>query len=213
MNAPILAPAETTCTLEQAVALVSAAVSTDVTRAHLCKPAGTVLGATGYVFATDGHRAHAVRCNDWHMAKRDDAPPLGHVIPTNLERIGSITLQNDDIETARQLPAKWYSALMLSREGATLTCTLELGKKKNARKLRMLDNARVGWLSGVKLALKKPVGMNLRYLLDALDVCGTCEVTLWQDPDKSELSPIVFTPGERLPLDGNRFALVMPCRL
>lgn len=210
MNAPILSVPDAYLA---AVELVSAAASPDVTRKHLCTPAGTVLGEHGYVFATDGHRAHAVRCTDWHLAKRDDAPQLAHVIPANLVRIGQITLQNYDLETARQLPAKWYSQLELSSYGATLSATLTKGKGKNERKLRMLDHVKVGWLAGVKLTLRAQIGMNLRYVLDALELCGTNEVTVWKESSKSELDPLVFTPADKLPLDCERFALVMPCKL
>ncbi len=200
---------------QEAIALVADATGADPLRPSTLGPIGCVINERGYVAGTDGHRVHAVRCDDFgNVTRTQPAAPIAQIVPNALVKVGEIVLCGIDLECANLIPNAWKSIVTLDEYGARLSCSLTKGKKKKERTLRMLDHAKVDWLHGFKLSLKKPVNCQLAYLRQAVEFCGGT-VTVWLSPDLSEFDPLVFTPGDaaRLPLDGERFAVVMPCRL
>jgi hypothetical protein len=195
--------------LERALSDVDHAVSGDSTRPHLNRPFGALVRGRGFVGGTDGHRLAIVQCNEWEAAKRDQTPPIEHVIPWDAPTLGWLVV--DAFEDARAIPARWQVGLAFDqRRSPTLTIGVPSGSGKKSKLLRPFGTAPIepGWIGGFLENLNHELSIELSYLLDALDFVGTNSVKVWNG---GVLDPIAFTPFGAASIESaDRIAVVMP---
>jgi hypothetical protein len=198
--------------------LVAPAVSGDTTRAHLCKPWGQLMNNRGFICGTDGHRLHAIACEDWKRYERTDVrpPPAEQVIPWDASWLGEIMVGG--LEDARAFPARWDIGLEVSppHERKNRLCVaVPVGSGKKAKRLYPFgrDGVAVDYVKLEQLSFS--FGISLQYLLDAVDFVGTGTVHAWCTVEKrhQDLSPIAFTPTHDPLRDAKRLAVVMPRRI
>jgi hypothetical protein len=181
-------------------------------------PFGVEWQGQGYLCATDGHRLSAVRSASWRDYVRETAPRVSHLIDlaAGLPWVGSLSALALDGE-ARCFPKSWDVGLRFRGCGsgtrASLTALVTRGSGKNERKLYPLGRELlIDWGEGSYLEqLSIPLGITLRYLLDAVDHCDSGTVYVH---NAEELGPILFLPyPARRVEDAERFEIVMPRRL
>jgi hypothetical protein len=202
---------------EYEAASVAAAVGSDTTRAHLCKPFGAEMHGRGFIVATDGHRLHAVASEAWSKYARHDAPPAAAVIPWDSKLIGEITPQ----DAWRFFPAKWDASITFTPGTVTgwLRASVLTGSGKKERIVNVIGGeGGAGGRGGIPVEWMKstrsdfaPVSVALHYLADAVDFVGTGAVHVWGG--KRSEDPLVFTPTPEPAAAAARFAVVMPRRL
>ena len=182
-------------------------VSVDPARPHMAQP----FGVGGYVVGTDGHRLHAVQCEHWGLFTRPNAPPAMNVIPWESTRLGEISVPG--LEDARVFPARWEVRLEVAPDAQRCHVSASKGGGKKAATLRPFGTGGVP-VSWFKLdQLTHTFGVNVPYLLDAVDFVGTGAVVVWGTA-KDPLAPIVLTaPGVKGLRAAKRLAVVMPCRI
>lgn len=207
--------------LEQAVADISHAVSSDITRETLNKPFGFEWRGHGYVAGTDGHRLAAVRCADWQAVKRESGPQAHHVIESAMGSNVASGFDHRVLGAARHFPAAWKVNVTFGRDGFKGAAAITVCKgKKEWRPFG--ERLCVDWVPTLE-HLSFDVGVNLDYLLDAVDHAGTGMVKVLvsgsatlgkRGEDHRGLDPIVFLPYGADSLDtAERFSIVMPVRL
>ncbi len=192
---------------ELGASLVAPAVSTDGTREYLNKPWGQVMNGRGYIVGCDGHRLLAAPSAAWHEYKRDNAPPAEQVVPWDDARLlGEINFQQ--LDDARAFPAKWEVKVSVQPKTMLAHVRVPRGKKADLRPFGF-EGVAVNWF---KLdALTFTFGMNLPYLLDAVDFVGTSIVQVW---GSEELAPFAFaSPKAKTLREADRIAVVMPMRI
>jgi hypothetical protein len=209
-----------------ALAAVAHAVSGDTTRPHLCSAFGVVRDPTpgpgrGYICATDGHRMALVRSESAQKYWRADAPPALKVVPWDAPWVGGLNARALDDEP-RVFPKSWDVALTFgfgsgsSAFKPALHVSIVKGSGRKEKRVRPFGpRMAIDWGEGSKLEqLKHELSITLRYLLDAVDFCGTGLVQVFNE---GPLHPIVFVPyssnaGARSIAEAERIAVVMPRR-
>lgn len=185
---------------------VRAVCSTDPARTRQLTPFGAAIRGRGMICGTDGHRAHLVVSEASSAYYRSDAPPVEQIVPWDAPRVGEICFR--ELDDARVFPAKWDVKLDVQPHALLAHVSVERGKSKGAARPFGFDGVRVGWF---KLdSLRFSFGMQLDYLLDAVDFCGTNVVTVW---GSEPLAPIAFTCGTKTIADSGRIAVVMPMHI
>lgn len=194
----------------EASALVASVICKDPVRMGLNKAIGFELHGVGYVGGTDGHRVHAVRCDDWkRLDYGAEAVPLAPVCTfSSLMHVGGLNYEG--LEAARAIPRKWHANLLIGPRASHLFASLTAGAKRKA-KCKIFDNVRVDWALLENASDSDPIGINLHYLLDAFDFIGTKGCDVWRSG--IGMSPIVFTRPNATLATSARFAVVMPVRL
>lgn len=182
--------------------------SPDTTRPHMTAPYGARVDGVWWMAATDGHRAALVRCDEAEGVKVPGSPPVDQVIPRDARMLGEIDAAA--LEPARCLPAGWICNITLSRTWPRLTCIKSRGSGKKAKSVRILSDVEIDWALRLDVPEKDGRGINVRYLLDAFDLCGTGTVNVWQ---LGSLDPFAFTPTADPILSNAALAVVMPVRL
>jgi hypothetical protein len=193
--------------------LVAPVVSSDETRAHMCKPWGQVINGRGFICGTDGHRLHAAACapDAWQGYKRDNAPPGEQVIPWDAKWLGEVNV--GALDDARAFTARWIVAVDVQPHAVLAHVSVKTGSGKASKTLRPfgIGGVRVDWFKLEQLAFS--FGMDLHYLLDALDFVGTGIVHLWGGGKTPELSPVAFSSSSKPLREADRVAVVMPMRV
>lgn len=209
MGAPKIQPTQT----ELDVAAVMHAVSDDEGRSHLCEPFGFQWQSRGYIAGTDGHRIAAVRSDAWQEFERERQPQIEHIINSiTLKRLGEVSAANLG-EECRLFPKSWDITMQFG-EGAQSGLLSAVVTRKNGRGTKKIRPLGLGvslpWIPRLE-HLKRGLGVQLRYFVEAVDFCGSGTVYLHQG---SELAPVVFIPYPATTLEAApRFAFVMPVRL
>lgn len=195
---------------EYEAACIAHAVSSDETREILNKPFGQVFKANGkgYICGTDGHRMAIVQSDEWARYARTNAPPAEHVLPLQAKWLGEISAAAfEDLDC---FPKSWTVNLQISPLGAELRVSVEKGSGKSRKTLRPFGFNRVP-VACMKLEqLTFDFGINLPYLLDAVEFIGTGSVHVW---GTESLAPLAFTASSKPILEAQRVAVVMPVRL
>jgi hypothetical protein len=195
---------------------VNVATSTNETRQHLCKPFGCFMNGRGFLVGTDGNRMHVVASDQWVNHKRDDAPRAEAVIPwESAVRLGEFL--STALDDARPLcwSSRWASQLQTSPNDQRVFYHVPAASKNKPAVYPFgRDGVKVDYF---KLdALKWTVGLQLCYLLEAVDFVGPGLLTLWQPVAKQRkfdgLDPVVITRGTAPIREQDRFAVVMPFR-
>lgn len=191
--------------------LVAAAVSDDPSRQHLNKPWGQVMNGRGFVCGSDGHRLHAVQCEAWHGYKRDASPPGEQVIPWDAKWLGEIV--TGGLDDARAFPARWLVNLDVQPQALLAHVSVRTGSSKKSKSLYPFghDGVRVDWFKLQQLSFS--VGINLGYLLDAVDFVDTQIVHVWGGGKTPELAPLAFSATSKPLRESDRVAVVMPMRI
>lgn len=204
---------------ELALASVLPAVSCDETRLHLCKPFGRVMAGRGYLVGTDGHRLHAVAADGWQAHDRDHEPfpppPAEQVIPWDSPWVGEFPAAA--LDDARHFSSRWGVRLECGPNGyQRLFCSVRTGSGKKSKSAYPFgrDGVKVDWFKLEQLTFT--FGINLPYLLDAVDCLGSygmVHVRSEHDPKLPGLNPIAFTCTSKPLREQDRIAVVMPCRV
>lgn len=200
---------------ELEAAEVAHAVSVDPVRMHLNRPFGQEMNGRGFVCGTDGHRLSAVECDAWQSFRRDDAPPAVQVIPWGASWRGEFSAAA--LDNARCFSSRWDVSLHIQPQAMLMHAHVGAGSGKKAKRLYPFgrDGVRVDYFKLEQLTYS--FGIQLCYLLDAVDFIGTGSIHVWsQSYPKAldqEWAPLVFTaPGVSIP-EAKRIAVVMPRRL
>lgn len=194
--------------LNEAIARVTPFASQDETRPHLCAPFGAVVHKKQYLAATDGHRAALVLCDEAAGVTTNGTPPrVEHVIPYGAKHVGELHV--DQLEVLRHFPKSWNAYLEIGREGCRLNATKTVGSGRRERSVKIFAGVETRWPIALE-GMTKPTGVNVAYLLDAVDFVGMAVVHVWRDADP--LAPFVFTATSDPILDAKSFAIVMPVR-
>lgn len=206
---------------ELVLASVLSAVSSDETRPHLCKPFGKFMAGRGYLVGTDGHRLHAVASDNWQAHNRDaepfPPPPAEQVIPWDSHWIGEFPA--GALADARHFPVRWDTRLEIGPNGQQrLFCGVRTGSGKKAARVYPFGRGGVAVDWGLKLEqITFTFGINLPYLLDAVDCVGEYGVIhVWApkpNPKYGAIGPIAFTRTSKPLREQERIAVVMPCRV
>ena len=198
-----------------ALELVAHACGSDRSRPHLCSPFGFEWRGNGYIAGTDGHRAALVRSEEWQQHVRDDAPPMRAILDlaAAAPQVGSIYTY--DLRMGRELPRKWRIRLTFpaaADEMPRLNIVVSTLKAwRRGSKEPFGPEIRVPWRGLALEHLRHPLAIELRYLLDAVDLIGTRTVNVHST---GELDPIVFVADYNSSVwDAERIAIVMPRRL
>lgn len=199
---------------ELELAQVAHAVSVDPTREYLNKPFGQLMQGRGFVCGTDGHRLAAVECEAWQGSKRDNAPPADQVIPWGAKWRGEIVVAG--LAPARHFPARWDVKLDVQPKALIARVGVRSGSGKKAADVFPFgrDGVAVDWFRPLE-QLPYSFGIQLDYLLDALDFVGAGVVQVWSNESKKhqDLEPLCFTAGAKSVAEAKRIAVVMPFRL
>jgi hypothetical protein len=110
------------------------------------------------------------------------------------------------VTAARKIAREWAP-------GVLAHVSVKAGSGKAAKTLRPfgVGGVRVDWFKLEQLAFS--FGMQLGYLLDALDFIGTGSVHLWGGGKTPELSPVAFSSSSKPLREADRVAVVMPMRI
>lgn len=203
---------------EYEASLIGNVVSTDPVRTHINTVFGLEMNGRGYVAATDGHRLHATACEAWGRYARGNAPPAQHVIPWDAVQIGEFAPGALDDARALCVSVKWHAVLELGtpdQKQRVFVSQKTPGKKGRTLHPFGRDGVFVDWF---KLGgLRYPLGVNLFYLLDAVDFFWPAgNLFVWAAPYKAKHagdSPIVLTSSSKPLVEQDRIAVVMPIRL
>lgn len=198
--------------IKDAIDLVAPFCDTDPAREYLYQP----YGAEGYIIGSDGHTLAAVAHDDWQTVQRENSPGFTNVKKAlkDLESVGEAHFES--VRNVCRLVAKSAEIHLTIGAGdyRTLVSIFRPAAERNGKivrdKVTLVTDAYADWAGGFKAPVKC-IGINARYLLRALDFCGTARSNVWMHRDP--LSPIVFTPTG-VTLDApRRFAIVMPMRV
>lgn len=201
---------------EYEAACVAHAVSADPARENLNKPFGQDMHGRGFVCGTDGHRLSAVECDAWQGFKRDNAPPAVQVIPWEAKWRGEFPAAA--LDDARAFTSRWDVGLDVQPQAMLMHARVRTGSGKKSKALYPFGRGgvRVDYFKLEQLTYA--FGINLPYLLDAVDFIGTGSIHVWSQHYPKEhdqvLAPLVFTgPGVKSLPEAKRLAVVMPRRL
>lgn len=212
---------------ELALASVLPAVSADTARVHMCKPFGRELvPGRGFLIGTDGHRLHAVECEGWRAHDLDTAaretgapmpPPVAQVVPWDAPWVGEFSAAG--LDEARVFPSRWQVTLEIGPNGYQRAhCSVREGSGKRAATRRPfgLNGVPVEWLGKLE-QLTFSTGLNLAYLLDAVDCLGSNTIHVWAERGRKNsdegLRPIAFTATRKPLREQSAIAVVMPVRV
>lgn len=204
-----------TSLLDYELELISHAILPNEQRPHLQKPFAVAFAGKTFLCGTDGHRCAMVASDNAHKFARADGPPLAQIIEAAGVQRQLTTIDADAIEPLEQLPSKWRCMLAWRSPGTppTLTASTLVGRGNNARKVSIFSDALVHWSLRFELlpggAQPKAMGMEARYLVDAVRFVGTRQVCVW---GSGPLDPLFLVGPGRTLADATTIAIVMPAR-
>ncbi len=201
---------------EYEAACVAHAVSADPAREHLNKPFGQAMHGRGFICGTDGRRLSAVECEAWQGFQRDNAPPAVQVIPWEAKWRGEFPAEA--LDDARAFTSRWDVSLDVQPQALLMHASMRTGSGKKSKALYPFGRGgvRVDYFKLEQLPYS--FGINLPYLIDAVDFIGAGSIHVWSQHYPKEhdqvFAPLVFTgPGVKSIPEAKRIALVMPRRL
>jgi hypothetical protein len=189
------------------LARVAPFVSCDPTKHELRAPWGVEIDGRGYVVATDAHRAAFEPCADWEFYRCEGVPPIERMFPLDVEYVGEI--KTDALLPLRLLPKDWGSTLFFDRGSLLLSARVTRRQRKKEETLQIFKRAPI---EVAMTALPWPlqeIGIDAKYLLDAVKYIGTPGVHMWTN-GRGPCDPIAFTSTGAGYADGQRFMIVMP---
>lgn len=206
MTAPIQTPkAKKVLTpVERDIASIRHAVSTDPARIHINTP----FASGGYIVGTDGHRLAAVKSEKVPTdLERQDAPAWQQIVPWDAPLLGQ--LQIGSFEDTRAFPGSWSVGVILKPEDEPeIFVSKRMGKKRSLYPFGR-SSVRVPWPAVRLEFIKKPICIELSYLLDALEFCLTGTIEVYGSPT-DDLAPLAFAPCGQELRKASRIAVVMP---